>query len=162
MKNSYKTKISLVLLCAIASLYSCGKSSDSATKPTTPVVAKTYGQLLVSAPWKITAVSFYDDVTREPWLVTGIPDSLANLTFTFNTDSTYTETGAKTATGTWSLFPHNEAYIALTSGTPAATVVWNFAISSKTFIIANKANVTFQNPSYLLDGYFNETLAFGH
>jgi len=142
-------------------LAACSKGGNSANpQPVTPKV-ETTTDLLVKSPWKISTVAFVNTTTLLAEAVP-VPDSLKNLVLTFNADFSYSETGAKTATGTWAFVPLQENMISLTSGTPAVTANWNYTVSDSAFGLINNAIVTYTNPLKPLQYYRGEELGFTH
>ncbi|WP_419788811.1 hypothetical protein HDF24_07460 [Mucilaginibacter sp. X4EP1] len=158
-----KSHTQLLLLASMFAVLmeSCSKGGSSANpQPVAPKV-ETTTDMLVKAPWKISTVAFVNTVTLLAEAVP-VPDSLKNLVLTFNADFSYSETGAKTETGTWAFVPQQENMIALTSGTPAVTVNWNYTVSDSAFGLINNAMVTYTNPLKPLQDYRGEALGFTH
>jgi len=164
--KTHTTMKSYTQLVLFASMFAvliaaCGKGGNSSNpQPVTPKV-ETATDMLVKSPWKISTVAFFNATTLLAEAVP-IPDSLKNLVLTFNADFSYSETGAKTATGTWAFVPLQENMISLTSGTPAITVNWNYTVSDSAFGLINNAIVTYTNPLKPLQDYRGEALGFTH
>jgi len=130
------------------------------THPTS--LPKTAAQLFESAPWKIASVSSYDAVTGALF-GSYVPDSMKNVVFTFNTDNTFTETGAKTASGTWVMVPIEDNMIAITTNNTKTKIDWTYVITANTLSLSNPfLTVTYTDPLKPSNGYIGEELSFTH
>ncbi|WP_259071962.1 hypothetical protein HDF24_25595 [Mucilaginibacter sp. X4EP1] len=158
-----KSYTQLLLLASMFAVLTeaCSKGGSSATPQPVAPKAETTTDMLVKSPWKISTVAFVNATTLLAEAVP-VPDSLKNLVLTFNADFSYSETGAKTVTGTWAFVPQQENMIALTSGTPAVTANWNYIVSDSAFGLINNAAVTYINPRNTLQDYRGEALGFTH
>jgi hypothetical protein len=168
MKKTYAIIMTCLALFMAVILHSCSKStndtapntSTTTTTTTTTPPAPTTTQLLTSAPWKISTVSFVNTTTQAGEGV-ATPDSLMNLVLTFTTNNTYTETGPKTVSGTWA-FASQANVITLTTTSPATKVNWTYSVTTTMLGMSNNAVVTYINPLKPLQYYLGEGLGFTH
>jgi len=152
----------LVVLTLSLSFYGCSKSGTTAPKP--PVVVKTTTDTLTSAPWKFFEFSVIDNITNTPYVLYPAPDTVQNLVLTLNTDHTFTETGPKTASGTWAI---NTAVLhgitITTTSTPASTITWTYYLTATELLLTNtQIKVNYVNPTNTLDYYQGEQFQFSH
>ena len=160
MKKTNTILIALLTFIIVLGLYRCSKSGTTTT-PKPPVV-KTKTDTLTSAPWKFFTFSFIDNITNAPYLIIPAPDTVKNLVLTFNADHTFTETGPKTASGTWAF---NTAVLhgitITTTSTPASTITWNYYLTATELLLTNtQIKVNFVNPNNTFDYYQGEEFQF--
>lgn len=92
-----------------------------------------------------------------------VPGSMKNVVFTFKTDNTFTETGAKTASGSWAIAPQPEHTVSITTDNGASKIDWSYTVSATSLELSNKfLTVTYSDPLNLSTYYVGEELSFTH
>lgn len=162
MKQYSSLTLTLALLTLTLCFYGCSKSGTATPKP--PVVVKTKTDTLTSAPWKFFNFSFIDNITNTPLLIFPAPDTINNVVLTLNADHTFTESGPKTASGTWAFNTSVLHGLTITTtSTPASTTTWTYYLTAKELLLTNtQIKVNYINPSNTLESFQGEQYEFMH